>query len=832
MSQSKIHSNIISLAIMACLCAQVVIITPAQANELKHQNNIPAAAPVVGACSMFPDNNIWNTPIDGLSVHARSDQWINTIGRNTGFHMDFGSGTWAGGPIGIPYNIVGGGAPKVPVSFDYDDESDAGPYPIPANPLIEHGSDHHILIVDNSTCTLYELFDASYSGGSWHAGSGAIWNLNSNALRPDTWTSADAAGLPILPGLVRYDEILSGEINHAIRFTASNTNGYIWPARHLTSNNPGAPHIPPMGARLRLKASFNVSSYPPAMQVILNAMKTYGIILADNGSNWYVSGAPDPRWDNDMLHLLDDLTGNDFEAVDTSALMVDYDSGATGATISGAVGMGGVTLSYADGVAKTVISSANGSYSFRTSYNWSGTITPSHPCFTFSPPSLSYNNVTTNQIDQDFMAIFNPASNCADIDVSIGGNEVGHYGLIRGNSLRESYVGVDNGPVQIHSTNSQDILPALRVIWREPGLRSSYSEMMGLPVEQLSTEYWFPWYNNLDKASMDQGFRIANADNSPHTIRVLVGAIQLGGDINLTAGASIRVGYEVNNGPIRITCIDCTNPDDKIIAALRVIWKEPGQRTSYSEMMGLPVEALSTEYWFPWYNNIDTASMDQGFRIANVDDAPHTVRVFVGATQVGGDINLSPGASTRVGYTVNNGPVRVTCIDCTNPDDKIIAALRVIWKEPGRRTSYSEMMGLPVEHLSTQYWFPWYNNVDTASMDQGFRIATVNASGDNTVEVWIGNSRLDSFNLAVGASLRVGYNANNGPARVVCTTCTLNEKIVTSLRVIWKEPGQRTSYSEMMGLPHEFLSDTYWFPWYNNAFPNSIMDQGFRISVP
>ncbi|MEO8356950.1 MAG: S-layer homology domain-containing protein [Chloroflexota bacterium] len=281
---------------------------------------------------MFPSNNIWNTRIDNLPVHARSDQWVSTIGRNTGFHMDFGSGTWDGGPIGIPYNIVGSTVPRVPVSFYYPDESDPGPYPIPDNPLIEHGSDHHILIVDPGTCTLYELYDASYSGGTWHAGSGAIWNLNSNALRPDTWTSADAAGLPILPGLIRYDEIVSGEINHAIRFTAENTNGYIWPARHLTSNNPNTPQIPPMGARFRLKASYNISSYPVAMQIVLQAMKTYGIILADNGSNWYVSGAPDERWNNDMLHLLDDLTGNDFEAVDITELMIDNDSGATDTT--------------------------------------------------------------------------------------------------------------------------------------------------------------------------------------------------------------------------------------------------------------------------------------------------------------------------------------------------------------------------------------------------------------------------------------------------------------------------------------------------------------------
>ena len=281
----------------------------------------------IQGCPIFPANNIWNTPVDNLPIHARSSQWINTIGRNTGFHMDFGSGTWDGGPIGIPYNIVDGSTPKVPVSFYYANESDAGPYPIPANPVIEYGSDHHLLLLEHSTCTLYEIYKASYSAGMWYGGSGAIWALSSNALRPDTWTSADAAGLPILPGLVRYDEIVSGEINHAIRFTASQTNGYIWPARHLTTDDPSSPQIPPMGARFRLKASYNISGYPAEMRVILQAMKKYGIILADNGSNWYVSGAPDERWDNDMLHLLDDLTGDDFEAVDVSSLMVDPDSG-------------------------------------------------------------------------------------------------------------------------------------------------------------------------------------------------------------------------------------------------------------------------------------------------------------------------------------------------------------------------------------------------------------------------------------------------------------------------------------------------------------------------
>jgi hypothetical protein len=293
-----------------------------------------SAGPVIGSCPFYPSNNIWNAPVNTLPVHARSASWINSIGSARGFHMDFGSGTWDGGPIGIPYNIASGSqVTHYMLNFYYPNESDPGPYPIPANPLREYGSDHHILIVDQETCSLYEIYDASFNGGQWSSGSGAIWNLNSNALRPEGWTSADAAGLPILSGLVRYDEVAAGQINHALRFTANNTNSYIWPARHLTSGSPGVlTSTPPMGARFRLRASYNISGFPSELQIILKAMKTYGLILADNGSDWYVSGAPDERWDNNMLHLLDVLKGNDFEAVDTSSLMVDPNSGQASAS--------------------------------------------------------------------------------------------------------------------------------------------------------------------------------------------------------------------------------------------------------------------------------------------------------------------------------------------------------------------------------------------------------------------------------------------------------------------------------------------------------------------
>jgi len=285
-----------------------------------------ADGPTIANCPMFLANNFWNARADSLPVHPLSDAWIESIGRDEGFHMDFGSGEWDGGPIGIPFNVVAGSTvPKYDPEFYYPDESDPGPYPIPENPNIEYGSDHHILVVDTDTCTLFETYDMSFDNGQWFGGSGAIWDLNENTLRPETWTSADAAGLPILPGLVRYDEIAAGEIKHALRFTVEDTAGYVWPARHQTSDPQDG--IPPLGARFRLKADYDISGFPPEMQILLQAFKTYGIVLADNGSDWYVNGAPDERWDNDMLHLLDVLTGDDFETVDTSVLMVDVDSG-------------------------------------------------------------------------------------------------------------------------------------------------------------------------------------------------------------------------------------------------------------------------------------------------------------------------------------------------------------------------------------------------------------------------------------------------------------------------------------------------------------------------
>ena len=273
----------------------------------------------------FPDDNAWNTPIDTRPVDPNSDNLIASIGLTKGLHPDFGADL-GGSPFGIPYIVVSGTTPRVPVAFDYADESDPGPYPVPPGAPIEGGAsssgDRHILIIDRDAWKLYELYAAYPDGhGGWTAGSGAVFDLGSDALRPAGWTSADAAGLPIFPGLVRYDEaVTAGEIRHAIRLTIVHSRkGYIAPARHYASSSTDV-NLPPMGMRVRLKASFDISGFSPSARVILQAMKTYGMIVADNGSDWYFSGVPDPRWSDDELNELKSVKGSNFEVVTMGAV--------------------------------------------------------------------------------------------------------------------------------------------------------------------------------------------------------------------------------------------------------------------------------------------------------------------------------------------------------------------------------------------------------------------------------------------------------------------------------------------------------------------------------
>ena len=288
----------------------------------------PTLKTAYGEVAIFPVTNPWNKDVSKLKLHAKSQAWLQSIGLDKPLHPDFGT-VWNGAPNGIPFVAVSPTQAKSTVQFEYADESDAGPYPIPPNPPIEGGpnapadADRHLLMIDAKNKKLYELYQVNpLPGGKWKAGSGAIFDLSSNTLRPAGWTSADAAGLPVFPGLARYDEIVElGKLQHALRFTVRRTQrAYVLPARHFASNSTD-PNLPPMGMRVRLKASFDTSKFPRLSQVLLQGLKTYGMLLADNGGDWFVSGAPDARWDDEAISTLKRVKVRDFEVVDTGPLV-------------------------------------------------------------------------------------------------------------------------------------------------------------------------------------------------------------------------------------------------------------------------------------------------------------------------------------------------------------------------------------------------------------------------------------------------------------------------------------------------------------------------------
>ncbi|MEO6511870.1 MAG: hypothetical protein ABIO16_12810 [Nocardioides sp.] len=282
------------------------------------------------ACPAFPADSWWHADVSQLPVHERSSQWLSHMSTDRDLHPDFGPSYGDGPNYGIPVTVVDGSHPKVRVRFDYADESDRVRYPLGNDTRIEggrnSGGDMHAIVVDRSTCMLYETWNTRVSGDTWRAGSGAVWSLRSNDLRPDGWTSSDAAGLPILPGLLRWKEVKNGRVDHAIRFTTDTTSSWhLWPARH-DAGSTSEKSYPPMGARFRLKASFSLSGFSAKARVVLRAMKTYGLVLADNGSPWYFQGEQNKHWPSAFVEDLKRIPASAFEAVDTASLMVDPDS--------------------------------------------------------------------------------------------------------------------------------------------------------------------------------------------------------------------------------------------------------------------------------------------------------------------------------------------------------------------------------------------------------------------------------------------------------------------------------------------------------------------------
>ena len=411
-------------------------------------------------------------------------------------------------------------------------------------------------------------------------------------------------------------------------------------------------------------------------------------------------------------------------------------------------------------------------------------------------------NITFVSADLNIVAI-----TTSNLDVYIGGNLKKSYQINPTSSTRDSYAGVNAGPVKVISTNGVPVMAAERVIYRVNGVDTSFSEMMGLPDSQLDNTYWLPWYNSVD---LNTQLRIANVSGSTATVNVSIGGTPVtGSPFTLAPGASARKSFPgVNKGPVKI------ESNVNIVAAERVIYKVNGADTSFTEMMALPNSRLDTTYWFPWYNNVD---LDTQLRFANVSGSTATVNVSIGGTPVtGSPFTLAPGASARKSFSgVNKGPVKI------ESNANIVVAERVIQKVNGTAVSYSEMMGLPNSQLDNTYWLPWYNNVD---LDTQLRIANVgNATAQ--VHVYIGNSEVagSPFTLAPGASARKTYPANKGPVKVIST-----QNLVVAERVIYKVNGAAASFTEMMGLPNSLLDAIYWLPWYNNQDLNTQL----RFGVP
>jgi len=533
-----------------------------------------------------------------------------------------------------------------------------------------------------------------------------------------------------------------------------------------------------------------VTGGPTTYNVAVSGMTSDGIVIASIAAGVATDGinfnTASTSTDNNVLYV-----ANPMEHV-----------------ISGNVGVSGAVLSYMDGTAKTAISQPDGSYSLQVSFNWTGTVTPTHACYAFNPVGQTYSNVVTDQTAQDYTSTFDTSSSCADVKVSIAGADQGQFVLHPQEKAETSVTGLNNGLVKLESTNGQPIIGAEQVIYKIKGNNVSFSEMMGLPDSELDSTYWLPWYNNV---GLDTQLRFGNVSNSTATVHVFIDDVEMqGSPFTLLPDQSTRVSFPgVNAGPVKI------ESDQEIVAAERVIYRVSGTQTSFSEMMALPNSRLDTTYWLPWYNNV---GLDSQLRLANVTSSTATVHVYVGGVEMADSpLTLLPNQSTRVSFPgVNAGLVKI------ESDQDIVVSERVIYKVNDIQTSFSEMMALPDSQLDTTYWLPRYNNVD---LDTQLRLANVSGS-TATVRVYIGGVEMSGspFTLLTDQSIRVSFpGVNTGPVKIES-----NVSIVVAERVIYKFNSLPTSYSEMIGLPQSLLSATYWFPWYNNF----KLDTRLRFVVP
>ncbi len=479
--------------------------------------------------------------------------------------------------------------------------------------------------------------------------------------------------------------------------------------------------------------------------------------------------------------------------------------------ISGNAGVSGVTLSYADGTPKSVTSDANGNYSLQVNSGWTGTVTASHPCYTFSPANRPYSNIISNQLWQNFTPAYNSNPDCPKVNVDVGTTLQGQYIVPIHGSVRQAFTNLDNGPAKIASTNGTPILASERFVYSFQNSKS-YAEMMGYPGDQLATEYWFPWYNNISYSTQ---LRVSNMGNNSAQVSVYA-ANALIDTFMLSGGQGARKSYAgLDSGPLHVVSTDGTTP---ILASERFIQTFMNS-ASYAEMMGYPGDQLATEYWFPWYNNLSYSTQ---LRVSNLGGDNAEIKVYAGLTEID-SFMLQAGQGARKSYAVDSGPLHVVSVDGTTP---ILASERFI-QTFGTSASYAEMMGYPGDQLTTEYCFPWYNTTSDGGVLLSSQLRVSNMSGgDIQVKVSLAGLQIDTFALASGLGARKTYSSsNNGPLCVMSTDGV--SPILASERFISTYINS-ASYSEMMGYPTNKLASSYWFPWYNN---NSYSTE-FRIAKP
>ena len=509
------------------------------------------------------------------------------------------------------------------------------------------------------------------------------------------------------------------------------------------------------------------------------------------------------RLDVPTTATITDLIGNTLNGLPYSNGEV-YDVFKAPITISGNVGLAGVTLSYTDGTAKTVTPTVDGSYTITVPSGWSGAVTPTHSCYTFNPAEITYANVGANEAGRNYTATILPSSGCANIHVDVGGTNQGVYGIAPQGSVRPVYP-LDTGPAKVASTNGVNIVAALRDAWLVNGQINSFSQLMGLPQELLSDTYYFPAYNN---KTLSEQIRFANVDVVATDVTVTIAGVDYG-PYHLEPSQGLRVTYDLDTGPVKVQ----STGGVKIIAAIRDAWLVDGKINSFVQVMGLPAEQLSDTYYFPAYNN---KTLSGQLRFGNVDVLATDVTVTIAGVEYG-PYHLEPSESLRVTYDLDTGPVQVK----STGGVKIIAALRDAWLVNGKIKSFAQMMGLPAGALSDTYLFPAYNN---KTLSGQLRFGNVDVAATD-VTVTIAGVDYGPYHLEPSGSLRVTYDLDTGPVQVKSTG---GVQIIAALRDAWLKNGQIISFVQMMGLPAGQLSDTYWFPAYNNV----TLSGQLRFGVP